>query len=194
MPTLKFPTDSVRSRIAMFRTLSLAVLAIVAFASLTPPAQAQSSAIGMTPSHVVGLWSNVNKALVTAARLAGDDTVLVRDVEALQAKSFSGKKPADVLGKVVEVRAKLDQFRAKSKLKATAVYGTEDGAVNPTIVFLNSGLVLNGVVDWIARNSGREELISPYYNFPAFSGKTPSDAYSMADLADRRLTLILSRS
>ncbi len=184
----------IRRKVEYLHPLRLILVAIVVFAASMTQAQAQPAAIGMTPSHVVGLWTNVNKALVTAARLSRNDIALVRDIEAMKPNTFSGKKPGDVLGKVVEVRAKLDRFRSGSKLAPTEVYGSGEGTVNPTIVFLNSGFVLNGVVDWIARNSGPQEFVSPYYDFPGFSGKTPSDAFSMVDLADRRLALILSRS
>ena len=134
------PFHGIRSRIASLRTLRLMLVALIAFATLIPQAEAQSTDIGMTPSHVAGLWTNINRALITAARLSGNDTGLVRDLEAMQPNSFSGKNPKDVLGKVTEVRAKLDQFRAKSELMRTEVYGNGDGTVNPTIVFLNSGL------------------------------------------------------
>jgi len=179
----------------MSRHTSLAAaLVLIAFTVLAPGRAAPAATFGMTPNHVVGLWTNINDCLVAVAdRLAADDG-LRAEVDAMQPARFQGKKPADVLAKVAEFRTKLDELRASSGLGATRIYGTKGENITPSHVFLNSGYVLNSLVSWVIANTGPEQLVSPFYKRYEFSGKTPSDAFSMVDLANRRLGAILART
>lgn len=148
--------------------------------------------LGMTSNHVFSLWSNVNDALIEAAA-DPDGAEFGREVASMQPDPFSQKAPSDVLEQVVVFRGKLDRLRAAAGLGATKIYGTEDGVVEPSDVFLNSGHVLNGLVDWLGRVSERGCDENRFYQRGTCSGKTPSDVFGMVDLANRRADLILAR-
>lgn len=148
--------------------------------------------LGLTPSHVVSLWTNTNNALVALARISSKNSDLAKRVDTTTTRSFSGKKPADVLKRVEEFRGKLDRLRSESNLPTTRRRDNDGGVVTPSLVFLNSGYVLDATVDWIIRNSSRKQLVSQFYVRHDIAGKTPSDAFSFVDLANRRLDMILS--
>ena len=148
--------------------------------------------LGLTPSHVVSLWTNTNSALETMARILTKDASLQQKVKATKPQNFTGKKPADVLRRVGEFREKLDRLRQKTSLSPTKRYRHGTGTVTPSVVFLNSGHVLDATVHWVIKNSGKDQLVSPFYIRHDISGKTPSHAYSMVDLANRRIDMILA--
>lgn len=166
-------------------------LAVVAGMSIVP-ANGFAQELGLTPSHVVSLWVNVNNALVTTARISSDAASWHESLARMSPKVFSDKKPADVLEAVVAFRGKLDRLRQKSGLKATGRYGEGEGRVTPSVVFLNSGLVLDGLVHWVVKNTGPDQLVSGFYTRHDVSGKTPSDAFGQVDLANRRIDKILA--
>ncbi|MDP6342944.1 MAG: hypothetical protein QF578_19340 [Alphaproteobacteria bacterium] len=173
----------------MSRRFAAAILATV-FLALAPKG-ALATELGLTPNQVVSLWTNINAALLDSAAAIAKDPGLQGQMKALTPGQFKGKKPSDVLGRVAEFRDRLDKLRARGGLPATSRYGEGDGKITPSVVFLNSGRVLNATVDWLIRNTERDQLVSQYYRRHAFSGKTPSHAFAMVDLAVRRLDLIL---
>ena len=105
---------------------------------------------------------------------------------------LENKKPADVLARAIEFRAKLDRLLAEHGMAPTKRYPRGAGRVTPSVVFLNSGLLLDAVVGWIIANTAKRQLVSPFYAHHAFSGKTPSDVFGMVDLANRRIDRILA--
>lgn len=175
----------------MVRNLAFAALTLVALT--LAPAKPFAQELGLTPSNVVSLWTNINDCLVASSRAVLEDGGLESRLEAMRATAFPGKKPKDVLRQVTQFRAKLDRLRQSAELSRTTRYGTGDGKVTPSIVFLNSGHVLDGVVDWFIRKTGPDQLAARFYTLHAISGKKPSDAYSMVELANRRLNLILGK-
>ena len=175
----------------MLRKITYLLTVLAAMAML--PGVAASQDLGMTPSHVYGMWTNINNALVVTAGIAAENPAAAGDVAAMKPKAFSGKKPADVLNRVMTVREKLNRLRKKSGLKpAKGQVRKGGGKITPSDVFLNSGHVQDGLVDWIVRNTKRDQLVSQFYAMRSFSGKTPSDAFSMVDLAARRIDRILA--
>lgn len=174
------------------RTVALTLVLLVGVVG--SPSQSRALELGLTPSNVVGLWTNVNEALLTTARVVSDDTEWLAQVAEMTAGTFEGKKPGDVLKRVSEFRAKLDKLRQGFGLKKADSSVGFDGTVTPTVVFLNSGEVLNGLVDWIIRNTSEQQLVSQFYADQQITGKTPSDAFSMVDLAVRRLDKVLAKA
>lgn len=148
--------------------------------------------LGLTPSHVVSLWTNTNNALETMAGIITKDSSLQQKVKATTPLGFTGKKPGEVLKRVAEFREKLDRLRQKSSLPPTKRYQYGSGTITPSVVFLNSGHVLDATVHWVIKNSGKDQLVSPFYVRHDISGKTPSDAFAMVDLANRRIDIILA--
>lgn len=175
----------------MLRNLSY-MLSVIACVSLLPGVAASQN-FGMTPSHVYGMWTNINNALVAAAGIVSGTPAASEAVAAIKPRSYSGKKPADVLKRVMTVHAKLNRLRARSKLKpAKTQPRKESGKITPSDVYLNSGHVQDGLVDWIVRNTTADQLVSQFYTRRDFSGKTPSDAFAMVDLAARRIDHVMA--
>ncbi len=172
----------------------LALVAAVALGTAIAAGAAQAQELGLTPSHVVGLWTNTNNALLTVAGLTSGDADWAKRLEAMAPERFEGKKPADVLNRVVEFRDKLDRLLQRSGQQETKRYQSGSGTVTPSVVFLNSGHVLDAVTLWIVAKTPREQLVSQYYTRHSFSGKTPSAAFGMVDLANRRIDRILANS
>ena len=171
--------------------ISAAVLTLVlAFSSV----QVRAVELGLTPSNVVSLWTNINNALVTTGSALPSGIDVSGDLESMTAKAFPGKKPGEVLNQVVQFRDKLDRLRAKSNLKGTPVYkDPQGGTVTPSVVFVNSGHVLDSVVLLLNRYD-KDQLISGFYTRHDISGKKPSDAYSQVELANRRLDTIIAKA
>lgn len=153
---------------------------------------AGAAALGTTPNHLVGLWTNVNDCLVTAAPYAKDDAALRTDLAAMTPNRYDGVEPRDVFDQVVAFRSKLDRLRSGSKLNATKTYRTDDTAISASHVFVNSGHALNGLVEWLIVSSEKDQLVSRFYKDHELSGKTLDDAFALAELANRRLDSILS--
>ncbi len=175
----------------MVRSLAFAALTLVAL--ILAPARPFAQELGLTPSDVVSLWTNINDCLIASSRAVLDDGGLEGRLKALQPAAFPGKKPGDVLGEAAQFRAKLDRLRQSAKLSPTKRHDAGDGKITPGIVFLNSGHVLDGVVDWFIRKTGPDQLAARFYTLHEISGKKPADAYSMVELANRRLDLILGK-
>lgn len=154
--------------------------------------EARAQELGLTPSHVFGLWTNINAALVLVADTSSGGLNLDDSLTSTKPGRFENKKPADVLARAIEFRAKLDRLLAEHGMAPTEQYSRGAGRVTPSVVFLNSGLLLDAVVGWIIANTSKQQLVSPFYAHHAFSGKTPSDVYGMVDLADRRIDRILA--
>lgn len=148
---------------------------------------------GLTPSDVVMLWTNTNNALVGVATIApGGGESLARQVKAMSLGEFEKKMPGEVLGKVVEFRGKLDSLRKRIGLPATGEFHNKDGKITPSVVFLNTGFVLDSAAEWIIKSSKNKVSVGEYYVPYEIKGKTPTDAFAMAELATRRIDLILS--
>lgn len=170
--------------------LAVAVVVVV-FAA---PGQGRALELGLTPSNVVGLWTNVNEALLATARVVSNDPVWQDKITAMTPGTFEGKKPSDVLERVTEFRTKLNRLREGFGLKKTGSNVKFDGTITPSVVFLKSGEVLNGLVDWIIRNTSEQQLVSQFYADRQIKGMTPSDAFGFVDLAARRLDQIIAKA
>ncbi len=174
----------------MRRSLAIVVVTLAGLAAATVNAHALD--LGLTPSHVFSLWTNINNALITSARIVSNDAV-TETVAAMRPKIFIGKVPADVLERARAVREKLDSLRRNSGLKQTILFNSDQGRITPSDVYLNSGHVLDGLVGWLIHGTGPDLLASRFYVRHKYSGKTPSDVFGLVDLANRRLEMILDR-
>lgn len=172
---------------------SVLIVAVMALSTALSTGAASALELGMTPSHVFGLWTNINNCLLASAQVVADDTAWQRRLDSMSPAKFDGKKPADVLARMAEFRDKLDRLRQAEGLEPTKTNDKTDGEITPSDVFLNSGHVLNALVDWTIRNSGPDLLVSQFYSRQEFSGKTPSDVFGLLDLADRRLDALLAK-
>ena len=167
-------------------------LMCLAFGAAVFTDQARARELGLTPSHVFGLWTNINAALVSVADASSGGQNLDDSLTSTKPDRFENKKPADVLARAIEFRAKLDRLLAEHGMAPTKRYPRGAGRGTPSVGFLNSGLLLDAVVGWIIANTTKQQQVSPFYAHHAFSGKTPSDVFGMVDLANRRIDRILA--
>lgn len=152
----------------------------------------QTTQLGMTPNHVYSLWTNINEGLLAVAEIASGDATWDREVSSLDRRSFTGKVPADVLREAAEFRDRLNQLRERARMPPATAFRETGTVVTPSDVFVNSGYMLDGVVDWIIEMTPPQRLISGFYLLDTFDGKGPGDVYSLVELAVRRLDLVLA--
>lgn len=177
----------------MFRKLALTLAFLAGIGASAGESVALE--LGLTPSNVFSLWTNVNDALLATARISSGEADWAAELAAMKPRQFAGKKPADVLGQAFAFRDKLDRLRDRGGLGPTKRIGEGDGAeITPSVVFLNSGHVLDGLVLWIIHNSGKEQLVSQFYTLHDVSGKTPSDVFGLVELATRRIDRLLTQA
>jgi hypothetical protein len=147
--------------------------------------------LGLTPSHVFSLWTNINAAVVTMGSAVTGDGDVSRRLAAMPPTAFHDKTPSNVIEQVAAFRDKLDRLNAASGLKATQVYrDPEGGEVTPSVVFLNSGHVLDSLVLLLIR-SDSERLVGGFYARHEFGDKTPSNVFGLVELANRRMAALM---
>ena len=169
------------------RMVALAPLLLALFVS-----PARSVELGLTPNQVFATWMNINSALVALGGAVSGDEQLSGRMAAMEPSVFKGKKPADVLKQLAIFRGRLDRLRSQKGLKATPVFqDPAGGKVTPSVVFLNSGYVLDSTVLMLIRLD-ETRLIGGYYKRYDVSGKTPDGPYSLIDLANRRIGTLLN--
>ena len=162
------------------------------FAILMAPIECSAVELGLTPSHVFGLWTNINHCLTLIATQVTKDNDWVRENADIKPNRFSGKKPSDVLERVAIVREQIDKIRSSSGLGKVETFENPDRNITPSVVFLNSGHVLDGLADWLAHEAEPGVMVTECYRPQRFNGKTPSDVFGQVDLAQRRFGLLFS--
>ena len=150
--------------------------------------------LGLTPSHVFSLWTNINENLIVVGSVVSDEPAWRKKLAASQTRKFEGKSPSDVLKRVVNYRTKLDRLLHRQALKPTKKFYSEEATITPSDVYLNSGHVLNAQVTWLIVNTGPQQTVSQFYKRHNFQGKTPSDVFGLVELANHRLDLILAQA
>ncbi|MBL6933309.1 MAG: hypothetical protein ISR45_10200 [Rhodospirillales bacterium] len=173
---------------------------------VTSPVVAQGAGriveLGLTPSPVFGLWTNINMAVLAYSKSHSSDEDWLRKLENMRPNIFSGKEPANVLERVKLFRNRLDELSGGRMGNAadTLLEGnlpflltSEDDRVTPSLVYLHSGQVLVNIAEEILHSSATAIEISPFFKDQIFTGKTPSDVFGLVDLGLRRLDEILNR-
>lgn len=172
---------------------------LFSFLSMIPNA-GSTIELGLTPGHVYGLWTHINESLLAYAKIISDDQEWLDALADLPPQDFSGKKHKDVLKLGLVLRARLDPTIPISRERPAwlfsyqpAGFGSDETeAITPSAVFLESMQILNGIVDVIVEKTGPEHMISNYYKPLPATGKVPSDAFSLVDLAVRRAEIIFA--
>ncbi len=127
-----------------------------------------------TPSDVYAVWADINQGLEAAGGSA---------VKSMAPSSFSGKKPGHVLSQLSVFVKKLNERRKAAGLAPIAAPPVS-GNVTPSMVFDHSQKALEGFAEWAAKRG------ASFSKGSKASGKTPSDVYSLVDLASRRIDKI----
>lgn len=181
---------------------TILVLILFLLTVFAGPGRGLAVDLGLTPSPVYGLWTNINKAVMLYAGERTTDGPWLNSLKAMKAKKFSGKVPADVLELVKRFNARLDQLQVGGAVQTTDkllegnlphLLKGEDVRVTPSMVYLHSGHVLVDLAGDILKTSAAPPEISFLFNEYHFTGKTPSDVFGLVDLALQRLDEILAR-
>jgi|GEM_PF-1486509 len=171
---------------------------LLCFFVISAPGKGKALELGLTPSHVFGLWQNINFAFLELQKVHNPG-ISLDQVRALKAASFKGKRPADVFQKA---RALWPHLKATNKLDAmpsTPAWildyqrlegDLEQRTVTPSQVFVLSSHILNALVDAIAKETNGKQAISQFYDLKDFKDKDPSDVFGVVDLLYRRLKLV----
>ena len=174
------------------KTIGWAFFVAVSLGMLAYPSSPRALDLGLTPSHVYSLWTNINDSLVATSRVVSGDTALRASLSAMKPMKFNGKSPADVLGQLAEYRKKLNRLLDAKNLPVAERAETDGASITPSDVYLNSGHVLNAQVRWLITETGPEQTVSQFYTRHGFSGKTPSDVFALVELANRRMDRLLN--
>lgn len=187
----------------MLKTIALAmatVLGATVLGTVANPGQARALELGLTPSQVFGLWVNINNSLLAIGKLSSDDERWFSELSATTPKPFQDKNPRDVLALVKIFQSR---FHASYSPHGGGVPESRTGApsgnggersVTPSDVFLESGHVLDDLVERILELSERRLPITRFYARNSFRDKAPSHVYGLVDLAHRRLESVLAKS
>ena len=165
---------------------------LVAALALLPGDGKAAIDLGPTPNQVFSLWTNINANLLALAKVLSGDTRWGKSLAALTPNKFRSKTPTDVLVHVRRYRAKLDRLRRRDGLAPTKRFDSGHTTITLSIVYVNSGYVLNGQVELLIRRTGPAQQISGFYVSHDIGGKASSDVFGLVDLAHRRLDLILA--
>ena len=170
------------------------LFAAIAFCLCLGPLSGAVSAqkLGMTPDHVYGIWDRINEAVLALQMVRDGTDKPAQDLLNMKPKNFPGAKTAEALKFVSEFRKRLDVLRHRADLPPTKIYKWDPKEeITPSIVYLNSGFAQDALMEWMISETNRDFLISSYYDYKTFTGKTPADVASLAELAMRRFAWIL---
>ncbi|MBL6932319.1 MAG: hypothetical protein ISR45_05175 [Rhodospirillales bacterium] len=177
-----------------------ALIGFIALFLIVVPGKSRSLELGLTPSHVYSLWSNINRALLIYAKLVNIDQARLARIESMQPRNFEAKRPADVFAMAEKFRNELKGYVPWTKEtpgwlieyeKVGKSRNPQSDKITPSAVFLISMQLLNGIVAVVVDNTGWEVSVSELYDSSVPSGMTPSDVFGQVDLALRRIDLIL---
>ncbi len=169
------------------------------------PANAQD--LGLVPSHVFNIWTNINKAMVVFARQQVGQQVRSQKSyshsNSIKLRKFTGKTPGDVLVRVSQFNKKFHKLVNRTDhsggelLLAHEVLFQSRGdvsVVTPSTVYLQSAHLLVEIVTEAANKLGDDVLVSSFFEKQKYIDKTPSDVFGLVDLAARRLDLLQKRA
>jgi hypothetical protein len=172
-------------------THTIRALALCALLAVLPGA-APAQELGMTPNHVYAIWDSINDAVLALNEVRDGMGSAATALTEMKPKRFSDLTPADALKLVGAMREKIDVLKKRGDMPLTRVLkGDGTGKVTASVVFLNSGYVLDSLVEWMVSETNRDFLVSRFYNSKKFTGKTVNDVASLAELATRRFAWIL---
>jgi hypothetical protein len=171
---------------------------------LVPVSQpAQAIELGLTPSDVFGLWSNINRIVVDYGKSHLSDHTAIRNLVKIQGEHFSDKTPSDVLGRV-------NQFSQIATPLSPATHGKDESLLleekivflirhnktetTPSVVYMRSIDVLIALAQTLLLPANKLPSISSYFVDREYKDKTPSDVYGLVILATNRLEFIIRQN
>ncbi len=193
-------SETVVVRGGFFRPASIALLTL--FLGLAP-VKGFALELGLTSSHVCGLWTNINSAFLELQKHKFPSPEFSDQLESMAPETFDGKRSASVYERANRLWLRLTGTFDLGHLppppswivdyQSLEVGGDgEKKAIIPSPVFVLSSQILNALVDSIVETTNGTVPISRFYAENEMTGKTPNDVFSLMDLLGRRLDLLVS--
>jgi len=157
------------------------------------PTKAPAIELGLTPSHVYGLWTNIHLVMDALQKDVFNSPLKPQD---MNASTFKGKTPTQVYATAIGVQAQLAQlFDLETSTKMPlwiAEYGNlqrqyKNADITPSQVYVLSSQILNALVETYVSKTQGTLPISTFYEARYVVLKTPSDVYGLVELFARRL-------
>ena len=171
-----------------------AVWAALVAVSLLGARPGQAHELGLANGQAYSLWTNINASLLEFALVVSEERDWQERLAAMAAKDFSGMRLANVLDQVERYRSKLERLRDLAELSPIPQIPRDGGGIGPSDVYLASSEVLHAQVELLIRFSGPEQLVSQFYRRHDTRDKTPSQLFSLVEVANRRLEHVLLRA
>ena len=172
------------------------------FSLLLPPFSqpAQAIELGLTPSDVFGLWSNINQVVVDYGKSHLTDRTAIQDLMKIESGQFSDKTPSDVLGRVNQFNQIATPLYPATQGKGESLHLEEKivflirhnkTETTPSMVYMRSTGVLIAFAQTLFLPDNKLPPISRYFIDREHKDKTPSDVYGLVILATKRLEFII---
>jgi len=184
----------------IFRVIRrLKPIGLAVFLTLCSTGPGQALELGLTPSHVYGLWLNINSVFYEIQRQSTPQDDLLNNINAVRPVTFKDKKPANVFVRARAIQARLIKLYGLSPPPPPPSWiedyqvlegKTVGGEITPSQVFLLSTQILNALVEKYVDLTDGGLPVSQFYRDKQISGKVPSDVFGLVDLLGRRLELI----
>ena len=188
--------------LAMNKLIKAIFILLAPFFIVVPAAADIAVDLGLTPSPVYSLWTNINKTVVVYASMRSTDKAWIKELDSMGVNKFHDKTPENVLELVDRFSAKLSEVDEDGSSdgadtllegKLPSLLLSEDNSVTPSLVYLHSGQILVNIAGDILHSPDKPIEISPFFEEYSFLGvtKTPSDVFGLVDLGVRRLDKII---
>lgn len=143
----------------------------------------------VTPTQVYTILESVNRALVFYSK--NHKRSVVSKVKTLKQSKITGKSPEHVFIKLTSLSNAMDKLSRRKQVKAMPRVTKAKAKAIPAEVFIQAGHNLDALIKYMSKVDPGKTWGQFYDLNSNISAKTPSDVYAIADLALRRLELIL---
>jgi len=174
--------------------LKLFALVALLFASTAKPVQALE--LGLTPSHVYGLWLNINNVYIQLQKEKGITDEKLKHLQKMEPNNFKGKEPSDVLERSRQIQESLITLFSLKAVKPTPDWvihfqdiegANQQTSVTPSEVYILASWILNNMVEQYAETTHGAKPISSFYKEHSYTNMMPSDVFALVDLFSRRM-------
>ncbi len=135
-----------------------------------------------------------NETFVLAEKIQNDIQKLtnyfLKDTKKLSMKTTTSKKPSDVFKESLKLLESLQKIKDRGNLVSVKTIIQKDETITPTSVY-NALRIVSATISEIRVYYGIEPSV---YSIAVVKNKTPSDVYSVVELANRTISLVLEDS
>jgi len=169
---------------------------VFVFATVLSSSPSRSLEFGLTPSHVFGVWLNINKVYLELESLSDVAPEALIKIEALTPTLHKEIKTNHIFTQAKTVQKNLTTMyhlgipkqtpswiRDYQSLEGERVYGN----ITPSQIFILSTEILNSLVEKYADITKGTKPVSQFYRIENIKEKATDDVFGLVDLMHRRL-------